>query len=116
MSHAVAPFRPHLRVLTERSVPEPIFVVAWTGVDFWLRVDVPTEVLIKSPGQKLREVGRIVRAHYEQRKGSALPFGRITGYLLRTLPDRAIRFSTEGVAEGVHLGWVPQGQVVLGLR
>ena len=35
------PFRAFIQVLTERSRPEPIFVVAWTGMDFWLRVEVP---------------------------------------------------------------------------
>ncbi len=109
-------FRPHLRVLTERSRPEPIFVVAWTGVDYWLRVEVPTDMLIKSPGQRLREVGRIVRAHYAERCGSAVPFGAITGYLFRTLPDRAVRLSVEGVMEGEHLDPVLQGEARLRVR
>lgn len=113
---AAARFRPHLRVLAARSRPEPIFVVAWTGVDYWLRVDVPTAVLISSPGQRLREVGRVVRAHYAERRGSAVPFGAITGYLFRTLPDRAIRFTVEGVVAGEHRGPVPQGEAALQLR
>ena len=113
---ASARFRPHLRVLTERSRPEPIFVVAWTGMDHWLRVDVPTAVLIKSPGQRLHEVGRIVRAHYAERHGSAVPFGAITGYLFRTLPDRAIRLSVEGVVAGEHTGPVPRGEARLHVR
>lgn len=109
-------FRPYLRVLTERSIPQPIFVVAWTGVDHWLRVEVPTEVLIKSPSQKSREIGCIIRAHYAERQGSAVPFGKIIGYLFNTLPDRAIRFSVEGVMEGEHRDPVPQGEVRLRLR
>lgn len=113
---SASPFRPHLQVLTEHTVPSPIFVVAWTGVNYWLRVQVPLEVLLMSRTRKLHEVGRIVRAHYAEKKGRTLPFGAITGYLLRTLPDRAIRFSVEGVSEGVHLGWVPNGQVTIGLR
>ncbi len=116
MSQAAARFRPHLRVLTARSRPEPIFIVAWTGVDHWLRVDLPTAVLIRSPGQRLREVGRIVREHYAERKGSAVPFGAITGYLFRTLPDRAIRFSTEGVVAGEHTGPVLWGEAHLHVR
>jgi hypothetical protein len=109
-------FRPYLRVLTERSRPEPIFVVALTGVDHWLRVEVPIEVLIRSPSQKLREIGRVIRAHYAERWGSAGPFGTITGYLFRTLPDRAICFSVEGVVEGEHRDPVPQGEARLRLR
>ena len=61
---ASPPFRAHIRVLTERSRPDPITVVAWTGVDFWLRVEVPPNVLVRSPGQRQREVGRIIREHY----------------------------------------------------
>lgn len=85
-------------------------------MDHWLRVDVPTDVLIKSPSQKRREVGRIIRTHCAERRGSAVPFGRIIGYLFRTLPDRAIRFSVEGVAEGEHRGPVPRGEALLRLR
>lgn len=93
---ASPPFRAHIQVLTERSRPEPVNVVAWTGVDFWLRVEVPSDVLVRSPGQRQREVGRIVREHYAvwgKRRG---PFGAITGYVFRSLPDRAIRFTIEG--------------------
>ncbi len=73
-------------------------------------------MLIRSPGQKLREVGRIIRLHYAERRGSAVPFGKIIGYLFHALPDRAIRFSVEGVVEGEHRGPVPQGEARLRLR
>ena len=111
-----SPFRAHIRVLTERSRPEPINVVAWTGVDFWLRVGVPTDVLVRSPGQRQREVGRIVREHYAvwgKRRG---PFGAITGYVFHSLPDRAIGFSVEGVPVGGKAGPITPGLASLGLK
>ena len=91
-------------MLTERRRPEPIFVAAWVGVDYWLRIEVPTEVLVRSRRRREREIGRIVRAHYAEHKGSAGPSGKITGYVFRSLPDRAIRYSGEGVAQGEHRG------------
>lgn len=94
------PFRAHIRVQTERSRPDPITVVAWTGVDFWLRVDVPTDVLVRSPGQRQREVGRIIREHYSVWGKRHGPFGKITGYVFHSLPGRAIRFSVEGSPTG----------------
>lgn len=110
------PFRPHIRVLTEHRVPSPTFVVAWTGVDYWRRVDVPTDVLLMPTARKLREVGRLIRTYHAERKGRTLPFGAITGYLLVTLPDRAIRFSVEDTAMGAEAAPGMFGEVGLRLR
>ena len=111
---ASPPFRAHIRVLTERSRPDPINVVAWTGAAFWLRVEVPLDVLVRSPGQRRREVGRIVREHYAvwgKRRG---PFGRIMGYVFQSLPDRATRYDLGGVATDEETQPTRQGEV--GLR
>lgn len=113
---ASPPFRAHIRVLAERSRPDPINVVAWTGVDFWLRVEVPPDVLVRSPGQKRREVGRMIREHYAvwgKRRG---PFGRITGYVFQSLPDRATRYDLGGIATGEETQPTRQGEVSLGPR
>jgi len=110
------PFRAYIRVLTERSRPEPINVVAWTGVAFWLRVEVPTDVLMRSPGQKQREVGRIIREHYAvwgKRRG---PFGAITGYVFHSLADRATRYDLAGIATGGSTLPTRQSEVSFGLR
>ncbi len=93
-------FRPYVQVLTERSRPEPIFIVAATGVDFWLRLDIPANVLVLSPRQRKRELGRMIRDHYANRRGSAVPFGKIIGYVFRSLPHRAVRYSILGLEEG----------------
>jgi len=88
-------------VLTERTRPEPIFVAAFTGVDFWLRVDVATDVLIRSPSQKQHDIRVLIRAHYAFKRGTCGPFGKITGYVFRSLPDRGIRYDVEGKMGGV---------------
>ena len=113
---APSPFRAHIRVLTERSRPDPISVVAWTGVAFWLRVEVPVGVLVRSPSQRRREVGRIIREHYAvwgKRRG---PFGQITGYVFQSLPDRATRYNLDGMATGERTQPTRQGEVGFGLR
>lgn len=113
---ASPPFRAHIRVLTERSRPDPITVVAWTGVAFWLRVEVPPDVLVRSPGQKQREVGRMIREHHAvwgKRRG---PFGEITGYVFHSLPDRATHFSVEGIPTGQQVRPGIQAEVGLALR
>lgn len=111
-------FRPYIQVLTERSRPEPIFVVAITGTARWLRVRVPIEVLIRSPSQKSRELGALMRAHYAVHERG--PFGKVLGYVFHSLPDRATRYSVAGVAEGVITGEsassVPWGVATLRLR
>lgn len=104
---APARFRPYIQVLTERTRPEPIFVVVFTGVNFWLRLEVPTDVLILSPSQKGREIGRIIREHYAMRKGSAVPFGRIVGYVFRSLPGRGTRYDVDGKAVATGKGVEP---------
>ena len=113
---ASPPFRAYIRVLTERSRPDPINVVAWTGVDFWLRVEVPTDALVRSPSQRQREVGRIIREHYAVWSERHGPFGRITGYVFHTLPDRAIRFSVEGNSTGQQVRPGMRAEVGLALR
>ena len=97
---ASRPFRAHIRMLTERSRPDSITVVAWTGVGFWLRVEVPADVLVRSPGQRRREVGRIIREHYAVWGKQRGPFGEITGYVFHSLPDRAMRYDLDGIATG----------------
>ena len=110
------PFRAYIRVLTERSHPDPITVVAWTGVAFWLRVEVPPDVLVRSPDQRQREVGRMIREHHAvwaKRRG---PFGQITGYVFHSLPDRGIHYNVEGVPADGKAGPITPGLASLRLR
>ena len=101
---APTPFRAYIKVLTEGSRPEPIFVVAWTGMNFWLRVEVSTDVSILSPNQKRREVGRIIREHYAVWGKRSGPFGKITGYAFHSLPGRATRHGVDGTVTVEKIG------------
>ena len=116
MDPHLPPFRPHIRVQTERGRPEPIFVVAWTGIDYWLRLAVPGDVLVRSPSQRQRQIGRIIREHYSKWGKRHGPFGAITGYVFQSLPDRAIRYNLDGKAMGENVQPARQGEVSLTLR
>lgn len=107
------PFRAYIQVLTERSRPDPITVVAWTGVAFWLRVEVPTDVLVRSPGQRQREVGRMIREHYAVWGTRRGPFGKIASYVFHSLPDQGIRYSVQGLPVGEKSGPGIRGEVSL---
>ena len=109
-------FRAYIQVLTERTRPEPIFVAAMTGVSYWLRLNVPTTVLIRSPSQKQRDIQALMRSHYAAQKGRAGPFGAITGYVFRSLPDRGTRYDVEGKVAGEVRESPHFGEAVLGLR
>jgi hypothetical protein len=114
--HVSPPFRPHIRVRTERSTPAPIFAVAFTGVDFWLRIPVAAAILVKSPSQRGREVGRIIREHYAVWGGQRGPFGPPTGYVFQSLPDKAICYGVDGMVTVEKIIPTKKGEVGLGLR
>jgi hypothetical protein len=106
-------FRPHLRVIPERRVPQPIFVAAFTGVNFWLVEQLPEDILATPLVHRLHVVGQIVRAHYAKMDGRAGPFGAIRGYLFRTEFERAIEFDSDGLPHDEHDGPVPEGRASL---
>jgi hypothetical protein len=110
---ARAAFRPHLRVIPERRVPEPIFVAAFTGVDFWLVEPLPEDLLLMSAWRQLHTVVRIARAHFRRTKGRVGPFGAICGYLFRTKFEKAIRLDVEGNVRGIHHGRIPESHASL---
>jgi hypothetical protein len=111
-----AAFRPHLRVVPERSVPQPIFVAALTGVKFWLVTDVPPDVLALPWAAQLAAVGQIARTHYAAKGGRVGPFGAICGYLFRTAFEAAIRLDREGTPQGEHNGPVTLGSAHIRIR
>jgi len=93
-------FRPHCIILTNRLIPQPIFVAAFLGVNRLLRIDfdVTTE-----PSTYIGQALDGVRVRLERWKGDAdtvptdLPaFGRVTGVVINYSPDRAVRFDLDG--------------------
>jgi hypothetical protein len=99
-----ASFKPHAIILTDRRIPQPIFVAALIGVDELLRIDFPP---LASPemypdlaieGIRLK----LARWHrdFNRRKGLGsyqLPaFGRPVGFVVNYSPDQATSFDLGG--------------------
>jgi hypothetical protein len=109
-------FRPHLRVIPERSVPQPIFVAALTGTKRWLVEPLPKDILSMPIAQSLLIVGQHARDHYARTNGRAGPFGAIRGYLFRVEFEKAIRLDVEGAVQGEQNGRIPEGRAILRLK
>jgi hypothetical protein len=97
-----AVFRPHAIILTERTVPRPIFVAATIGIERLLRIDF--NLALPPVSYACQALAGIRRRLSEFRSESgripdALPaFGRPIGMIVNYMPDRAIRFDLDGNA------------------
>ena len=97
-----AAFRPHAIILTERTVPQPIFVAAIIGVERLLRIDFDLALPpVSYASQALAGIRRRL-SEFRSESGKipdALPgFGRPIGVIVNYTPDRAIRFDLDGNA------------------
>jgi hypothetical protein len=90
-----AAFRSHAIILTERQIPQPIFVAALIGVDVLLRLDFD---LSSSPATFLTQSLDGLRQRLMRWHGELPAFGRATGLIINYGPDHAIRFDLEGRA------------------
>jgi hypothetical protein len=79
-------FRPHAIILTERTVPSPIFVAAIIGVEKLLRIDLDaTQGPVSFVKQVLDRLPEGVPA-----------FGKTAGFVINYSPDKAVRFDPNG--------------------
>ena len=79
-------FCPHAIILTERTVPSPIFVAAMIGVEKLLRIDVEAT---QGPVSFVRQV--------LDRLPEGVPaFGKAIGFVINYSPDKAVRFDSNG--------------------
>jgi hypothetical protein len=79
-------FSPHAIVLTERTVPSPIFVAAMIGVEKLLRIDLDAT---QGPVSFVRQV--------LDRLPEGVPaFGKPIGFVINYSPDKAVRFDRNG--------------------
>jgi len=97
-----AGFRPHAIILTERTVPQPIFVAAVIGVERLLRIDFDPESVPVSYVKQAVSGIRQKLAEFSSKTGripETLPaFGCPIGVIVNYTPNRAVRFDLNGDA------------------
>jgi hypothetical protein len=98
-------FLPHAVILTERTVPSPIFVAAMIGVEKLLRIDLDAT---QGPVSFVRQVLN----HLPERVPA---FGNTIGFVLNYFPDKAIRFDPNGQPIAILDEAVRPGTAVLRL-
>ena len=91
-----ASFKPHAIIMTEKRVPQPIFVAGLIGVERILRIDFDITAGRRS---YVHQALRGVQAKQEQWGNVNLPaFGKPTGVVVNYAPERAVRYDLEGNA------------------
>ena len=79
-------FRPHAIIVTERSIPSPIFVAALIGVEKIFRIDFDTSLPEET----------YVHQALAQLPEQTIGFGRPIGVTINYAPDRAVRYDLKG--------------------
>jgi hypothetical protein len=88
-------FRPHAIIVTEREVPQPIFVAAVIGVERLLRLDLDPAL---GPVTYVSQALDGLKQRLTRWKGMIPAFGRPVGFIVNFTPDRAVRYDLEGRA------------------
>jgi len=92
-----------VHILTQRTVPSPIFVAAIIGVEKLLRIDLdPTQGPVSFVRQVLDRLPEGVPA-----------FGKPMGFVINYSPDKAVRFDSNGQPIAMLDKAVRQGTAVL---
>jgi len=96
-------FRPHAIILTEQTVPSPIFVAAIIGVEKLLSIDLDaTQGPVSFVRQALDRLPEGVPA-----------FGKPIGFVINYSPDQAVRFDSNGQPIAILDKTVRPGTAVL---
>jgi hypothetical protein len=98
-------FRPHGIVLTEKTVPSPIFVAALIGVEKLLRIDLDAT---QGPVSFVRQV-------LDHLPEEVPAFGKPIGFVINYSPDKAVRFDRNGQPIAILDKAVRPGTAVLRL-
>ena len=85
-------FCPHAIILTERVIPQPLFVAAVIGVDRLLRLDLDSQ----SPVTYVTQAFGALKQRLTRWKGVLPAFGRPVGLIVNFTPDNAARFDLDG--------------------
>ena len=79
-------FYPHAIILTERTVPSPIFEAAIIGVEKLLRIDLDAT---QGPVSLVRQV-------LDRLPERVTAFGKTAGFVINYSPNKAVRFDPNG--------------------
>jgi hypothetical protein len=104
-----ATFSPHAVVLTDRLRPEPLFVVAFIGVDRLLRIELDLDLPPATFAHQALEglTGKLLGFNARLREADLAPeairrqamlpaFGRPTGFVINYTPVHAVRHDLDG--------------------
>jgi hypothetical protein len=98
--------RLHVILVTERTLPQPIFVGALLGVERLLRRDLDLE----------RGEDTYIEQALALLPDSVAAFGKVVGFVLNYTPDHAIEFGRAGIAVATLQRAVRPGEADLTLR
>jgi hypothetical protein len=98
-------FRPHVIIVTERTIPTPIFVAALLSVEKLLRIDLD---LTRRPVS-------FVEQALERLPEGVIAFGRTAGFVINYSLEQAVRFDCEGQPIEILDGVVRPGNASLHL-
>lgn len=111
-------FRPHLWVIHENTVPSPIFVVGFFGIDTFKRIELPEHVASDPHvGSQLVALARFLTDNFRDKGYLWSPFGRPTQVLFRDTYDHSYVFdvATRAFTHELHEP-PPIGRALLTLR
>ena len=88
-----AAFRPHAIILTERTIPQPLFIGAIIGVGRLLRIDFGRN---ENPVQFVKLALDGVKRRLAKWRGALPGYGRVTGIIVNYTPNFAVRSDLDG--------------------
>jgi hypothetical protein len=106
-------FRPHAVILTERTIPQPIFVAAIIGAERLLRVEFQTDA---RPVQFVKLALDGVKQRLAEWRHPLPGYGRPTGIIVNYAPDCGVRFDLDGTPRETLDEAYRVGQVQLFLK
>ena len=86
-------FCPHAIIVTERVIPQPLFVAAVIGVERLLRLDLDGS---QDPVTYVTQARARLSQRLAKWKGALPAFGRPVGLIVNFTPDSAVRFDLNG--------------------
>ncbi len=95
---------PHLWVLHERRMPQPLFPVALAGIKRWKVLELPEDIERCSAEQRRRLIRQRVLDHQQADGGRSGLFGQVTGYLYCPDSERSYQVTTTGRINSLSRG------------